>query len=60
MHLTRIASGRTLAALLADAGLRWRLGRAGVERAARFSDLPRSAARLAEVIRSVVELPVSS
>jgi glycosyltransferase involved in cell wall biosynthesis len=50
----------TLAALLADAGLRRRLGRAGVERAARFSDLPRSTARLAEVIRSVVELPVSS
>lgn len=50
----------TLAALVADAGLRQRLGRAGVERAARLSDLSASTARLAEAIRSIVELPVPS
>ena len=50
----------TLATLVADAELRQRLGRAGVERAARFSNLSVSTARLAQAIRSVVELPVSS
>jgi glycosyltransferase involved in cell wall biosynthesis len=50
----------TLAALAADADVRQRLGRAGVARAAQFSDLTVSTARLAEAIRSVVELPVPS
>jgi glycosyltransferase involved in cell wall biosynthesis len=50
----------TLASLVADADLRQRLGRAGVKRAAQFSDLSTSTARLAEAIRSVVELAVPS
>ena len=50
----------TLAALMADADLRQRLGRAGVKRASQFSDLSASTARVAAAIRSVVELPVRS
>ena len=50
----------TLSALAADADVRRRLGRAGVARAAQFSDLRVSTARLAEAIRSGIKLPVLS
>jgi glycosyltransferase involved in cell wall biosynthesis len=50
----------TLAVLAADADVRQRLGRAGVARAAQFSDLTVSTARLAEAIRSGIKLPVLS